>query len=78
MLSRRNPLIPILIAPARVQGTGAASEIASAINLLNRQIVTEGPEIEVIILARGGGAAEDLWAFNEEIVARANPSPESL
>ena len=71
ILSRRNPLIPILIAPTRVQGTGAASEIASAINLLNRQIMAEGPEIEVIILARGGGAAEDLWAFNEEIVARA-------
>jgi exodeoxyribonuclease VII large subunit len=71
VLSRRNPLIPILIAPARVQGAGAASEIANAINLLNRQIMTEGPEIEVIILARGGGGAEDLWAFNEEIVARA-------
>ena len=71
VLGRRNPLIPILIAPARVQGAGAASEIASAIELLNRRTMTEGGEIDVIILARGGGAAEDLWAFNEEVVARA-------
>lgn len=71
VLGRRNPLIPILIAPTRVQGPGAAAEIAHAIEMLNRKGLTQGPEIDVIILARGGGAAEDLWAFNEEPVAKA-------
>jgi len=71
VLGRRNPLIPILIAPTRVQGVGASGEIAQAITMLNRQGLTEGPDIDVIILARGGGATEDLWAFNEEPVAKA-------
>jgi len=56
----------ILIAPARVQGTGAGAEIAAAIALANR---VEGADL--LIVARGGGSAEDLWAFNEEIVVRA-------
>ncbi len=63
---RRYPLVEIVIAPARVQGSGAAESIVKSINLLN-----EYPGINVIIVARGGGSIEDLWAFNEEIVARA-------
>ncbi len=63
---RRFPLVEIVIAPARVQGSGAAESIVNSIKLLN-----EYPGIDVIIVARGGGSIEDLWAFNEEIVARA-------
>ena len=63
---RRFPLVEIVIAPARVQGSGAAESIVKAISQLN-----DYPEIDVIIVARGGGSIEDLWAFNEEIVARA-------
>lgn len=63
---RRFPLVEIVIAPARVQGSGAAESIVKSIKLLN-----EYPGIDVIIVARGGGSIEDLWAFNEEIVARA-------
>src|ERR1051325_5088234 len=66
VLTRRNEAVNILIAPARVQGEGAAEEIAAAIENLNRQ-----PEVEVIIVGGGGGSIEDLWAFNEERVARA-------
>lgn len=64
----RFPNAHILLAPARVQGEGAASELAQAIRLLNS--LEEGRP-DVIILARGGGSLEDLWAFNEEAVARA-------
>ena len=63
---RRFPLVEIIIAPARVQGSGAAESIVNSIRILN-----EYPGINVIIVARGGGSIEDLWAFNEEIVARA-------
>jgi exodeoxyribonuclease VII large subunit len=63
---RRWCLADVLIAPARVQGTGAGAEIAAAIVLANRV-----KDAQVIIVARGGGSSEDLWAFNEEIVARA-------
>jgi exodeoxyribonuclease VII large subunit len=66
VLKRRNESVNILIAAARVQGEGAAQEIARAIENLNRQ-----EEVEVIIVGRGGGSIEDLWAFNEEVVARA-------
>jgi exodeoxyribonuclease VII large subunit len=66
IIKRRNEAINILIAPARVQGDGAAEEIADAIRLLNSR-----EEIEVIIVGRGGGSIEDLWCFNEESVARA-------
>jgi exodeoxyribonuclease VII large subunit len=66
VVSRRYPLTEIVIAPCRVQGAGAAEEIAASIKLLNE---TDG--IDVIIIGRGGGSLEDLWAFNEEIVARA-------
>ncbi len=63
---RRYPLVKLIHAPARVQGEGAAEEIVKAIELLNTI-----DEIDVIIVARGGGSLEDLWQFNEEIVARA-------
>ena len=64
--ARRYPLVKILIASAKVQGEGAASEIAAQIELLNKK-----SKADIIIIARGGGSLEDLWAFNEEIVARA-------
>lgn len=63
---RRFPIAEIVIAPARVQGSGAAESIVNGIKQLN-----DYPDIDVIIVARGGGSIEDLWAFNEEIVARA-------
>lgn len=62
---RRYPLVKIIIAPARVQGEGSAKEISEKINLLNKET-----NIDIIIIARGGGSLEDLWPFNEEIVAR--------
>jgi exodeoxyribonuclease VII large subunit len=63
---RRFPIVNLVIAPAKVQGDGAAEEIANQIKLLNKK-----KNIDLIIIARGGGSLEDLWAFNEEIVARA-------
>ncbi len=71
ILQRRSPGTHVIIAPVRVQGAGAASEIAAAISLLNKRSKQRGAEIDVIIVARGGGSIEDLWAFNEEQVARA-------
>lgn len=71
VLERRNRGINVILAPARVQGTGAAREIADAIRLLNQYSKSSGKTIDVIIVGRGGGSMEDLWAFNEEIVARA-------
>ena len=71
ILGRRNRGIDVIISPARVQGTGAAREIADAIRSLNKHAKTPGNEIDVIIVGRGGGSIEDLWAFNEEQVARA-------
>jgi exodeoxyribonuclease VII large subunit len=66
VLGRRHPNAHIVIRPARVQGEGAAADVAHAI----RDIV-KVPGIDVIIVGRGGGSVEDLWAFNEEPVARA-------
>jgi exodeoxyribonuclease VII large subunit len=66
VLGRRYPNAHIVIRPARVQGEGAAADVAHAI----RDIV-KVPGIDVIIVGRGGGSVEDLWAFNEEPVARA-------
>jgi exodeoxyribonuclease VII large subunit len=63
---RRFPLVELVIAPTRVQGSGAAESIVDSLKLLDHQ-----KDIDLIILARGGGSIEDLWAFNEEIVARA-------
>ena len=66
VLSMRDETLAITLAPARVQGDGAAATIAAALDLLNR-----ASDVEVILCGRGGGSMEDLWAFNEEIVARA-------
>ncbi len=66
VLARRHPNAHVVIAPARVQGDGAAAEIARALDAVGR---IEG--VDVVIAGRGGGAIEDLWAFNEEAVARA-------
>lgn len=66
VLRSRWPAIGIVLAPVRVQGEGAAAEIATAIGLLNRC-----PDVDLIIAGRGGGSLEDLWAFNEEVVVRA-------
>ena len=62
---RRFPLVEMVISPTRVQGSGAAESIVESMKLLNKQ-----NDIDLIIVARGGGSIEDLWAFNEEIVAR--------
>ncbi len=66
ILSRRNPAVELIVVPVRVQGIGAADEIAQAIKDCN-----EYGKIDVLIVGRGGGSLEDLWAFNEEKVARA-------
>jgi len=66
VLRRRFPAIPVLIYPIPVQGAGAAEEIARTVRLACARA-----ECDVLILARGGGSLEDLWAFNEETVARA-------
>jgi exodeoxyribonuclease VII large subunit len=66
VLKRRNEAVSVLIAPVRVQGEGAASDIARAIRLLNSR-----PEVDAIIVGRGGGSTEDLSCFNDEAVARA-------
>ncbi|MFH0800236.1 MAG: exodeoxyribonuclease VII large subunit [Pseudomonadota bacterium] len=66
VLTRRFPNIEILLHPVRVQGDGAAAEIAGAIGAMNS---VDG--LDLLIVGRGGGSIEDLWAFNEEIVARA-------
>jgi len=66
VLRRRAPGLRVLLRPTRVQGEGAAQEIAAAIADLNRHAAAD-----VLIVGRGGGSLEDLWAFNEEVVARA-------
>ncbi|HEY1790930.1 MAG TPA: exodeoxyribonuclease VII large subunit [Verrucomicrobiae bacterium] len=84
VIRRRNPGLEIILMPCRVQGDGAAREIASAIQLLNEFSLSPGQKapglfasppverkLDLILVTRGGGSLEDLWAFNEEIVARA-------
>jgi exodeoxyribonuclease VII large subunit len=66
VLHRRCPLVRVLVAPVPVQGEGAGERIAAAITALSAV-----SEVEVLIVGRGGGASEDLWAFNEEVVVRA-------
>lgn len=66
IIKSRNNIVDVLVYPCLVQGPGAALEIASAIDEVNRLF----PEIDTIIVGRGGGSMEELWAFNEEIVAR--------
>ena len=79
VVRRRNPGLEIILAPCRVQGEGAAEEIAEAVKLLNRYSAESSPiqrfndltHLDLILVTRGGGSLEDLWAFNEEVVARA-------
>ncbi len=72
VLERRFPGIRLILKSTRVQGPGAAAEIAAAIRALNQAAEVEGGmEIDVLIVGRGGGSEEDLWPFNEEEVARA-------
>lgn len=66
ILHRRFPNVDILVHPVRVQGEGAAEEIAQAIGEMGRRM-----DVDVIIVGRGGGSLEDLWSFNEEVVVRA-------
>ncbi len=66
IISRRFPAVELILCPVKVQGEGAAEEIAQGIRDFN-----EYGEVDVLIVGRGGGSLEDLWAFNEEIVARA-------
>ena len=70
ILHRRAPWLRVLVYPVRVQGVGAALEIAEAVRVLGGKPAGL-PQIDTIVVARGGGSLEDLWAFNEEIVARA-------
>ncbi|MDH5265063.1 MAG: exodeoxyribonuclease VII large subunit, partial [Betaproteobacteria bacterium] len=65
-LARRAPMVPVILYPTLVQGEGAAAQVARAIETANAR-----RECDVIIVARGGGSLEDLWAFNEESLARA-------
>jgi exodeoxyribonuclease VII large subunit len=65
-LHRRNPAIPVIVYPAPVQGEGAAPRIAEMLAIANSR-----RECDVLLLVRGGGSIEDLWPFNEEVVARA-------
>lgn len=69
ILQRRDPRLKVVIYPARVQGEGAKEQIAAGIEYLNANAAQLG--LDLLIVGRGGGSLEDLWAFNEELVARA-------
>ena len=71
VLGRRSPSSHIAIYPVQVQGAGSAEQIAEAIDVANAQVTTGERDLDVLIVGRGGGSLEDLWAFNEEVVARA-------
>jgi len=79
VVQRRHPALALILAPCRVQGNGAAEEIAAAIQRLNdfhsQSLASPDPGagagLDLILVTRGGGSIEDLWAFNEEVVARA-------
>jgi exodeoxyribonuclease VII large subunit len=71
VLGRRAPWVRVLVYPARVQGQTAAAEIAEGIRFVNEQSGRALPKVDVLIVGRGGGSVEDLWSFNEEVVARA-------
>lgn len=68
VFERRSPWIRLLVFPVKVQGKGAAEEVAEAIDFFNKNLQKQ---VDVLIVGRGGGSLEDLWAFNEEVVARA-------
>jgi exodeoxyribonuclease VII large subunit len=72
VLGRRAPWLQVLVVPVRVQGAGAAEEIAAALLGVGEWSGRGGlPAVDLVIVGRGGGSVEDLWAFNEEVVARA-------
>ena len=71
ILASRWPLAAVIVAPVRVQGEGAAAEIAAAIHRLNHLHGAGQLRVDALIVGRGGGSLEDLWAFNEETVADA-------
>ena len=71
ILTRRAPWVRVMVFPVRVQGQGAEVEIARAIEVLNEAEEWGLPRPDTIVVGRGGGSLEDLWNFNEEIVARA-------
>ena len=72
VIRRRDPGLEIIFAPCRVQGDGAGDEVAAAVRLLNEFGIRNSEfGIDLILVTRGGGSLEDLWAFNEEVVARA-------
>ncbi|MES2571099.1 MAG: exodeoxyribonuclease VII large subunit, partial [Verrucomicrobiota bacterium] len=71
ILTRRAPSLRVLISPVRVQGEGAGLELAAAVTELNGAPGNGLPCVDVIVVTRGGGSIEDLWAFNDETLARA-------
>jgi len=71
ILERRSPWLHIMVFPVRVQGQGAELEIVRALQVLNRAKAFGLPEPDTIVIGRGGGSLEDLWCFNEEVLARA-------
>lgn len=71
VIERRFPKIRVILRPVRVQGDGAAAEVAAAIREFAELAARGGRRADVLIVGRGGGAREDLWAFNDEAVARA-------
>ncbi len=70
VLERRYPLVHVILAPVAVQGVDAAQQIAETIQLLDEMDADDPSKPDVLIVGRGGGSAEDLWSFNEEVVAR--------
>jgi len=71
ILARRFPLVQVLVSPVHVQGAGASDEIAAAVRTFNELPKDSFPRPDCLIVTRGGGSIEDLWPFNEEVVARA-------
>jgi exodeoxyribonuclease VII large subunit len=71
LFAQRWPLTELMVRPSRVQGDGAGAEVAAAIRVLNHVHGRGQFPLDAIVLGRGGGSTEDLWAFNEEIVAQA-------
>lgn len=71
LLAQRWPLTQVVVRPSRVQGSGAAEDVATNLRLLSELNTRRTLPLDAVVIGRGGGSAEDLWAFNEEIVADA-------